>query len=162
MRKIVSMLLVAVLCMVMLAGCGGVNKEEHPLAVYEKNKIVAEIGMTKEQIKKVFGNGNERTDFLWEYDGISFSFEENKVMTMGWTNKKYSDYRGISTGTSGTQKFIYFDKNLNIVPIEDVQNTTYQDRKNKVEYFIIYYYDDEGKITTISIADYSSYVEGNI
>lgn len=99
MKKIVSAILAAILCMGMLAGCGSVNKEEHPLGVFKGDKLVAEIGMPWEQAEKNLGKEAEeiREGYLRNED-IEIICNNGIVSTIALDTGKYSDYQGNRVG----------------------------------------------------------------
>lgn len=153
MKKIISLLIAAMLCLSM-GGCG-VKKEEHPLALFEGNKLVAELGMTKDEIIKNFGEGTENYRFL-RYDGIDFFFRGENVVLITTTNEQYSDYLGVSPGAQAEDEIIYLDKDLKVI------DDSVEKKGDQCKYMLKHTIEDEGsdKIKYITITDYIAYYNG--
>ena len=163
MKKIISAILAAILCMGMLAGCGSVNKEEHPLGVFKGDKLVAEIGMPREQVEKNLGEGEDESDGKRViYDGIEIYYRDDKVMLITFRGEEYSNYLGEAPGDK-YENFgeydmdtNYYDKDINLLMEDELKGN------NNAEYVISY-----GKkngtddiIETIGIADFQAFTRG--
>lgn len=94
MRRVICICMAVMLCLSM-AGCG-VKKEEHPLAVFEGEKIAAELGMTKEEIIKKLGKGEE-DGITIKYDGMEVAYwhDTEKVCQISFTDKRYTGHLGL-------------------------------------------------------------------
>ena len=158
MKKIISAILAAILCMGMLAGCGSVNKEEHPLGVFKGNKLVAEIGMPREQVEKNLGEGEDESDGKRViYDGIEIYYRDDKVMLITFRGEEYSNYLGeVPGGTYGD--FGEHNMDINFYDIEFKHVT----ESENTEYVMSYGKKDgtDNVIESITISDFQAFTRG--
>ena len=98
MKKYLSFLLI-IIGMLTFSGCNSSNKAQHPLAIYKGNKIVAEIGMSKEDVDKNLGKGEATPETaLFLYNGVLVIYRENAVCSIEVRDAMYSDCKNVKVG----------------------------------------------------------------
>lgn len=160
MQKVMSFFLAIIVCF-SLAACGE-NKEKHPMAVFKEDKIIAEIGMTKDEIIKNLGEGYSQKDegTCFDYLEIEVYFREDKVKQIEIYGEPYSDYLGNTPGEEYTgSKFILYDKKKNVIGNYDRRVDVPKD-SDECKYVIEYYSGDKG-LSIISLFDYQTFIHDN-
>ena len=169
MRRVICICMAVMLCL-SIAGCGE-NKETNPTAVFREGKIVAEIGMTKDETIKNLGKcdveAEDGTYIIHDY--MQVWFQEDKVNKIAIFDGPYSDYLGNRIGKkySGFADknqvfdYVFYDEENNKIGSYRNSNAVPKD-SDTCKYVIQYYNQDrDKKIGSIFLFDYQTFIHDN-
>lgn len=166
MKRLVCVAVMCALAGGMLAGCAGGGREAHPLALYKDGKVMVELNMPMEQVKKNLGEGKITDRIMWFDDGnVSVFFRDGAVCCVITKGDAYEDAAGVSAGDTLEQakqalkgeKLITSDSYISIVYDEEMNNISDTATLTTAEYNRVYAAKkNDTVIQTITISDKGS------
>ena len=111
MKRLIGIVTLLMVCLLLMAGCQA-NFEKDKLSaddvalVDASGKTVLKYGMSRENVEKTLGTGEEDEDMKWVMyadDLISVWYRDGKVVGYVCNNSAYSSPRGIKIGTAANE-----------------------------------------------------------